>query len=976
MKDLSANDSQAGWEECQPSKKEAVNGRARILTGAALILLPLVYFFSAVTGEATLAPGDGWTQIFGIRVLIGQMIGSGQLPLWNPYIFAGMPLLASIQPGALYPPTWLFAVLSPQAAMNAMVISTYHVALIGAYLYARRIGTTRIGAMITGVAFAFGGFMIAHLGHPNRIAAAAHLPWILLAIEALYQRLQWRWASLGALFVALQIFAGEPQMTFYTALVAGAYSLFSLCLREEREKRLRFAFGIAATAVCGALLSAIQLLPVREMLRHSERAQIPYEYFAGFSFPPQHFFSLLLPWFFGGSEQEFFHVKYWGRWTPTEITGYVGMLTWLLALIAVFAARRGRSLVWFWTGCAMVALLLALGDFLPFGFNHLLYRIPVYNLFRASGRHLFEFTFAIAVLAGIGVSRLERPNALDRATVLRVTRRSIVTLATIVTVAVIVYRFFQHLLVMPERPLPPGAGSLKNAELLVTLGFFVLSVSMVWLAARRRSAYLGVAMVILLCLDVASFGWYYEWRITPRNLMESLADPPAVRTIKEREPDPSAFRIIGHSPDPQGKSYQALNFPNVSIARGLQSVNGYDPLRIIRMTTLAGSLSIDGIVGEPQVFGGADQSLNLLNVKYLFLERADPGDPEQTLEHDGIRFFKRKNSFKLRPGMREEVGVKAAATELAIISAMGDSLDIPSGAPVARIKLHTADGRVIERELQAGRDTSEWAHDRAQPRGQVKHGRARVIESWPAGGFQGHYYLARLAFDRAEIERIEFEYAADSGDVVIVQTALYDAPAGVSEPLGVLLPPERWRSLGRFGSVELFENLKSLPRAWFVRRLAAAPEEEVLQTIKSGRMKDGAVFDPAEVALFAREDYGARDVVSPTVGETTGASVRITRYQPQWIELQTSNQQPGFLVLSETYYRGWEAWIDGKRAPVERVNYALRGLAVPAGEHRIEFVFRSPSFRKGAVFSATGLILLLAGWVLIRPRDTGTVPRA
>ncbi|MGH9935273.1 MAG: YfhO family protein [Blastocatellia bacterium] len=390
------------------------------------------------------------------------------------------------------------------------------------------------------------------------------------------------------------------------------------------------------------------------------------------------------------------------------------------------------------------------------------------------------------------------------------------------------------------------------------------------------------------------------------------------------------------------------------------------------MTTLAGSLSIDGIVGEPQIFGGSDRSLDLLNVKYLFLERADSGDQEATLEHDGIRFFKKKNNFKLRPGIREEVSAFATATELAIISAMGDSLDIPNGAPVVRIKLHTAGGRVIERELQAGRDTSEWAHDRAQPLGQVKHDRARAIESWPAGGFEGHYYLARLAFDRAGIERIEFQYAADSADVTIVHAALYDAPTGVSEPLGVLLPPERWRPLGRFGSVELFENLKFLPRAWFVRRLAVAPEDEVLQTIKSGRMKDGSVFDPAEVALFAREDYGARDVVPPPAGDTT--SVRITRYQPQRIELQTSNQQPGFLVLSETYYRGWEARIDGKRAPVERVNYALRGLAVPAGARRIEFAFQSPSFRKGAVFSAAGLILLLAGWVLIRRRSIAKAP--
>lgn len=962
MNYLSANDSQIKWEEEQASEKEVGDGRARILAAATLILLPLAYFFEAVIGQVTLAPGDGWTQIFGIRILIGQMIASGQLPLWNPYIFAGMPLMASIQPGALYPPTWFFAILSPKAAMNAMVISTYHVALIGAYLYARRIGTTRIGAMITGVAFTFGGYMIAHLGHTNRIAAAAWLPWILLAVEALYQRLQWRWVSLGALFVALQLFAGEPQMTFYTALVAGAYGLFSLLLREEREKRLRFAFGMAALALCGVLLSAVQLLPMREMLRLGERAQISYEYFAGYSFPPQHYFSLIFPWFFGGSEQAFYHIKYWGRWNTTEIAAYTGMLSWLLAFVAVFSMQLRRSLTGFWMTLAALALLLALGDYLPFGLNRELYDIPVYSLFRASGRHLFEFTFAIAVLAGIGASRLA---SMDRAAVLRAMRRSLIALAAIVIIEVIAYRFFQHLLEMPDYPRPLGADSLKNAELLITLAFFVLSAALLWMAARRWNAYLGAAMVVLLCFDVAHFGHFYEWRIVPRNLTELLADPPAVKLIKEREPDLSAFRIIGHSPDPHGRNYETLNFPNVSIARGLQSVNGYDPMRIQRMATLAGSLSIIGEVTEPQIFGAADQSLNLLNVKYLFYERAEA---EETLEREGIRFFKKEANFKFQPGSREEVRAKkegagrAMATELAIISTMANARDVPNGAPALRIKLRAADGRVIERELRAGRDTAEWAHDRADVKAVIKHDRARVIESWPADGFEGHNYFARLAFDRAEIERVEFEYVADSADLTIVRAALYDAKTGESQPLDMaFLPPDRWRSLGGFGQVELFENQKRLPRAWFVRRLAAAPEREILQAVRSGRMKNGEAFDPAGTALFAREDYGNRDVALPPVGDTAGATVRVTRYEPQRIELQTSNQQPGFLVLSETYYRGWEAWIDGRRAPVERVNYALRGLAVPAGEHRVEFVFRSPSFRNGAAYSLLGALLALAG---------------
>src|SRR5262245_56154907 len=107
MKDLSSNDPQEKLEVDYSSKKESVSLRTRAMTAAALILPPLIYFYPAVMGRLMLAPGDGWTQILGIRILVGEMIRNGQPPLWNPYIFSGMPLLASIQPGALYPFTWL-----------------------------------------------------------------------------------------------------------------------------------------------------------------------------------------------------------------------------------------------------------------------------------------------------------------------------------------------------------------------------------------------------------------------------------------------------------------------------------------------------------------------------------------------------------------------------------------------------------------------------------------------------------------------------------------------------------------------------------------------------------------------------------------------------------------------------------------------------------------------------------------------------
>src|SRR5215813_3094660 len=85
----------------------------RLWVATVLVGLPLLYFLPAIINNLTLVPGDGLSQNLGVRVLIGQMIRNGHLPLWNPYIFAGTPLLASVYPGAIYPPNWIFALFAP-----------------------------------------------------------------------------------------------------------------------------------------------------------------------------------------------------------------------------------------------------------------------------------------------------------------------------------------------------------------------------------------------------------------------------------------------------------------------------------------------------------------------------------------------------------------------------------------------------------------------------------------------------------------------------------------------------------------------------------------------------------------------------------------------------------------------------------------------------------------------------------------------
>jgi hypothetical protein len=939
----------------------------RQVIAGALILLPLCYFLQAVKGSLALVQGDGWAANLGLRMLTGQMLSEGLFPLWNPYIFAGMPLLASIYPGVLYPPNWLFALLPPGVAINLVVITTYHLALIGAYRYARAIGVNRTGAVVTGCLFTFGGFLIMSMGQTSTIATAAWLPWILLALEKLYQRSSWKWVSLGAVFVALQFFAGVPQLTWYTALTAGAYFLFSATLREQRERRSRFIAAALAMSVCGALLSAIQLLPLRELQLQGGRAGLSYTEFASYSFPTRQALALVFPFLFGGASMPPYRLPYLGEWGIFVTAGYAGLAGLLLSLVALIGLRK-LPLVWCWAFVAVISLILSFGSTLPFGLNHLLHRLPVYNLFRASSRHLFEFDFAIAALAGLGVSYLSRHRA---------TRPALLGATTALSALVLFSVLFWRFILQPPASLPRPAqlGSLGAPEVLAPLCFFLLSVMVVWFYARRAGMIPATCLILVIMADLASYGHFLEWKWYAFSVAEKLTDPPSAAAIKARESNLNSFRILSYAANPFYPNYEMLCHPNLSIVRGLQSATGYDMLRMNRPAAVMGSLTPHGVVREAQAFGLFHQGFNLLNIKYLLCERPGAGEAASRVTADGIEFNQESLETSLRPGLRMELtGPAARVTNLAIITALANSGAISDGMPVARLRLHTTAGRVIERELQGGRDTAEWAWDRPGASAVIRHRRATVVESFPApdapGLYQAHRYLARFEFEPAEVERVEIIRLGTEAELMIARVSLFDAQTGRSFPLSAaFLPAERWRRVESFGAVDLYENLKVMPRAWFVRRVVALPSEQVLQVIRTGQFNDGAPFDPADTALFEIEDFGGRALSLPPVRETTAAEVRITSYAPQRIELATHNSQPGFLALSEIYYRGWDATLDGERIPVERVNYTLRGVAVPPGDHRIEFAFRAPSVLAGGRLTLAGLLLLLAGPVITRVRQ-------
>jgi hypothetical protein len=140
-----------------------------------------------------------------------------------------MPLLGAAQGGVLFPLNWFYLFLSPASATNLMVLSTFMVAALGAFLFARRTGSSVTGAALTSLTWQSGGFLINQISHINIVQTAALLPWVLWAIERYVVNRSRNLAAVIALLIAIQIFAGHQQ----SCLLSSPH----LCLRHRDGAR-------------------------------------------------------------------------------------------------------------------------------------------------------------------------------------------------------------------------------------------------------------------------------------------------------------------------------------------------------------------------------------------------------------------------------------------------------------------------------------------------------------------------------------------------------------------------------------------------------------------------------------------------------------------------------------------------------------------------------------------------------------------
>jgi hypothetical protein len=955
-------------------------------------ILPFIYFYPAVFGTLVLAPDDGIIFNVPLRTVAAQIVRDGSLPLWNPFIFSGMPLHGSIQAGLLFPLNWWFLFFKPSTAANLMVLTTYSLSALGAYLYARKSGITIPGALMTSLTWELSGTLVGQISHINLVQTAAMLPWLLWAIEGFCLSGERKWGVLLAMLVAFQAFVGHPQTFIYSILLVGAYVVTMEVLHPQNRARYFIALALIVT---GVLLAAVQILPTLELLRNSVRSDSSYEFFTSFSLPRRFLECWFAPYLLGGGDGSLFRAPYISDPFYAEFIAYVGILPLTLAIVSPFLTKDWRTKFWI---CVVVAgFILALGGNGPFGLYRWLFHVPVINLFRVPARHLMEVNFALAVLAGRSFAALSA-NSLKGG----YQRSVLITAATVLILTILIVTVGRPAAFHLGRHAPVSI--LRAPELFIPIALAIISFFAIWMLTRRLRAMVPVILMFVV-LDLSLWGHFSGWRNSPHRDDEIWRVPRSVQSLREFAPeDEGSYRILTlrHKFDATAQPSVSVDtdwtlwtHPDVYAMSGLHNAAGYDGFGLARYSTLAGEMNVWGEFANPdRTLASENRELDILNVRYL-LAASSKSPPNQTNSKQELPpANQRYGQFNfasadlgvpnLHSGERLRFTFEPREIDhLALVTNMAWSEHLKDGTTIARIKLYGSNGREFSFALYAGRDTSEWAHDRPDMLVRVRHQRAPVATSYqvedPKGNYEGHTYVTGFELhERATISggEITVEPLPDAPDLqlTVFRVSLVDSANGVTLPLTRQMletatsstsegnetkgkagsPETRWILKAQTTEVDIYENTRTLPRAWLATQATSLTPAQTLETIRSDQLPDGSSWDPARTVLVEPE-------VDVSVSATNG-NAHVTLYEPNQIRVNTETNGDAILVLSENHYPGWRAYVDGKKVEVIRVNYNLRGVLVPAGKHEVKFVYFPKSVLLG--FLVTGLVaVLLALWL-------------
>ncbi len=870
-----------------------------ILCSVLILILPLLFFHQLAFSGKILARGDTYQYFYPYWDARNQAFRAGELPLWTPKLFMGVPLLANPQLGTYYPPNWL---TTPFRAPTAITLSILlHTALAAAgtcCLYRQVVSKRWLPGLVAGILYAFGGFIGNHVEQINQLQGLAWMP----ILFALYHRLlsgegRWRAGLLLAMAWALQIFSGHTQTVFISGIGLGLYGLFFSASQSgngSRAIRMRRALLILAACFGSALLLSLpQLLPSLELALLSNRSGgFSVQEATAFSLPPSMLGRAFLPSFDG---------QIFGEYVAS--LGVIGLGLALWGIVSAGPDYRQKRI---WLLLALVGLALALGRYNPLYF--LLAHLPGFNLFRVPARFLALFSLAMALLAGMGIESLTptAPKAIQQG-------RRILLVAGFIALLIAVTRF----VLQPDPSLIFGGPAISADSLAIWLGSWLLLIAL--LSLRRRWTQIAAAALLTAELFLAAQNLpfndlsppevYLGQRQTISQLLALQAEediPGRTLSISRLYFDPGDITELRHGYDQLGMDYaaqfhaldavkmQETMMPNLPLTWGIPSIDGFGggitPSRSYSLFSSLllpadATLAVDGRLGERMT---------------LRVCRAACIPDRRWLEATDTRYIITDKVFDI---WHDDIAYDTALWSF------------------------WADVRTLDLPLDGSFDQVGIVH------------REPLSLDAPSTVVQEDFLLTIT--DIANLPDILLEQAG----IVAITAINSQHPQSFQETQ----PPPFERVLS--SAVKVFRLPPTGKRAYLAAETLAVADDpagdaEALRLLRAGEQ---VVIHGDAPARTATLDGSER--------------VDIVEYTDTRVTLAVSAPQAATLVLADTWHPGWQATVNGEPVAINRANLIFRALPVPAGESTVSFSFEPRLWRAalyiGIVLWMISLLILL-----------------
>jgi hypothetical protein len=913
------------------------------------------------THRAFIDPGGSTWSPRPHTILASRPYHEGHLPLWNPFQGIGQPLAGNMDSNALNP-LRIFLYLTPTPYMwDLYLLFRLLLAGIFAYLFMRAIEVSYLTSIFSAVLFMFCGYFIFSIDM-HHLDVEIFLPFAFLCVEKIIQnRRNLNWVILCGIGIFFTIVGGQPQSTFLILSFATFYYFFRVfAFRENGGLKLfgRYLALFVTANLIGFALSAILLFPFYEFWKLSWRnhnINLGYMLAMKFKCYFYDFISFFLPYFLGPINASWVKGYEWHALTRGYV-GVTGMLFSVAGFIDFLKSKNKRNYHVLFFGAA---LFIMIGIFyVVLGFNWL-QKIPIIKMINLNKYLGPVYTFSNAVLAGIFLDKMTDSKPKEYLKALNTS--AIIIILLILCVFIYFYRYMvEHSGILPQYSkilhlLSYSIIDFTLKQIAMALFFMGVILLSYFLYTKRKIFGSREFKIVIISVAVMEMFFYVPnpGILKGRNLRYDIfQEAPYLAFLQKNI---GYFRVVG---------VDRILYPNFAGVFGIGDIRVLDGLVPKRyMEFVANYFKLpeppDRFTGDEGIDFNDGRMLDLLGVKFILMQEGLGDLISNILKYGRI----------IRAGQPLDQWIYSSRL---FINGINKKI-LFAHAP-SEIEFEITIPPQGQLRFSIGINPGAWYPEK---------GDGVLFEICLSNDMGKKTIFSKYIDPKKRIgDRKWFDYSLDlkqyGGEKVLLsfitlpglnssQDNNYDWSAWGDIRLISNTSQERLK-LVYDKEIRIYENTEVFPRAFVAHQYVLEKEKErILKTLGDEK------FDLRKCIILEEDipDEFQRRLLPTVFDEESQAT--IIKYGANQTECFVQMKRPGFLVLSDLYYPGWNAYVDGKKEKIYQADYILQSVLLKEGVHTVTFRYEPRSFKMGAWISAGTSILCMItmmGVVLFRKRRT------